>query len=413
VENDTRTANRKLRVAVDARCLNRVHLRGMGRYLREVVTDRAAGEQVEWELFADRPDLPFHFPERAGVRTEVFGCRGCRFHAWDQFAFPWLVARRRPDVLHCPATGAPWWQPVPTVITVHDTLPWTTEDPDRGFYFESVLPAAYRKCAAIITISQSSHRDIVKQWPGLEPKVHVIPHGVENCFLDAAPAGLSDNLLRLGVRPPYLLYLGGELPRKRAEWAVEVLAGLADSRVGLVFCGLNAAAQARVREAAPPEVRPRLLFAPFIADGDVVRLYQNAVALLYPTLYEGFGFPALEAQAVGTPALFSALGSLAELQGPGAVVLPPHDLAAWVGACRTLVAERGDEPRPREEARRWARGFSWEVSAARHREVYRLAAATGRKRDIRVTGTFPEPHTVPPGARVQGAGRHVTAEANR
>jgi alpha-1,3-rhamnosyl/mannosyltransferase len=282
------------------------------------------------------------------------------------------------DVLHCPATGAPWWQPVPTVVTLHDTLLWAPEDPDWGKYTEYVLPAAYRKCAAIITISKSSYSDIVAKWPGLKPKLHIIPHGVDDSYLYAPPAGLSDTLRAMGVRAPYLLYLGGELPRKRAEWAVEVLTGLADPRVSLVFCGLNAAAQARVREAARPEVRPRLLFAPFISEGDMVRLYQNAVALLYPTLYEGFGFPALEAQAVGTPALFSALGSLAELQGPGAVVLPPQDLTAWVEVCRKLVAERGEEPRPREESRRWAQQFSWEVSATRHLEVYRIAAATRR-----------------------------------
>jgi alpha-1,3-rhamnosyl/mannosyltransferase len=194
----------------------------------------------------------------------------------------------------------------------------------------------------------------------------------------------------MGVRPPYFLYHGGELPRKRAEWAVQVLTSLDDPRVSLVLCGLNLAAQARVRAAAQPEVRPRLLFAPFVPDNDMVRLYQNAVALLYPTLYEGFGFPALEAQAVGTPAVFSALGSLAELQGPGAVVLPPHDLDTWVGVCRKLLAERGDNPRPLEEARRWARQFSWEVSAARHLEVFREAAIR-RKNTRAICPSTPQP----------------------
>jgi alpha-1,3-rhamnosyl/mannosyltransferase len=177
------------------------------------------------------------------------------------------------------------------------------------------------------------------------------------------------------VRRPYLLYLGGELLRKRAEWAVQVLEALAQPHLSLVLCGLPQVAQERVRKAASAEVRGRLAFAPFVPDADMVQLYQNAVALLYPTLYEGFGFPALEAQEVGTPALFSALGSLAELQGPGAVVLPPYELAAWVDACRKLLGERGEGTRPREDARRWARGFSWDISAQRHLQVYRRAAA--------------------------------------
>jgi alpha-1,3-rhamnosyl/mannosyltransferase len=373
-------ADQELRVAVDARSLNCAHLRGMGRYVREVITRGSNLGRVRWLLLADRPDRPFHFPEGVGADRELFTCRGYRFHAWGELALPWHVSRRSVDVLYCPSTAAPWWQPVPTVVTIHDTLCWSPDDPDLGPHARYVLPAAYRKCAAVITISQSSYRDIVAKWPGLEPKLHVIPHGVDDLYLNAAPSGLSDLLRGMGVRPPYLLYLGGELPRKRAEWAVEVLAALGDPRVGLVLCGLKPAAQERVRSGAPPEVRSRLVFPSFVPDGDMVRLYQNAVALLYPTLYEGFGFPALEAQAVGTPALFSAVGSLAELVGPGATVLPTHDRDAWVEACRKLVAERGDQPRPREAARDWARRFSWDVSAARHLEVFRSAAVKVRKR---------------------------------
>ena len=373
----------KLRVAVDVRSLNVVHLRGMGRYLREVITRGSALDAVQWLLLSDRPDRPFHLPEVAGVRSELFSCRGYRFHAWDQLALPWHVARRSVDVLHCPSTVAPWWQPVPTVVTIHDTLPWAPEDPDRDAHTDYLLPAAYRKCAAVITISKSSQRDILQKWPELGAKLHVVPHGVDEAYLNAVPCGLSESLLAMGVRPPYLLYLGGELPRKRAEWAVEVLAALADPRLSLVLCGLKPSAQDRVRDAAGPEIRPRLVFASFVPDSDMVRLYQNAVALLYPTLYEGFGFPALEAQAVGTPALFSALGSLAELVGPGAFVLPPYDRNAWVEVCRKLLAERRQTPLPREDARRWAHGFSWEVSAARHLEVFHWALAGGWHRGSR------------------------------
>src|SRR5262249_35028315 len=100
----------------------------------------------------------------------------------------------------------------------------------------------------------------------------------------------------------------------------------------------------------------------------------------YPTLYEGFGFPAVESQALGTPALFSALGSLTELCGPGAVTLPPYDLDQWVQVCQGLVGERGLASRPTEDARRWARQFSWEISAQRRLAVYReVAAQAGRR----------------------------------
>lgn len=108
-------------------------------------------------------------------------------------------------------------------------------------------------------------------------------------------------------------------------------------------------------------------------------LYRRALAVLYPTLYEGFGFPALEAQAVGTPVLFSALGSLKELEGPLARVLPPDDLRAWVDTCKEILERPTPEQTAVDAARRWARQFSWSVSARRHVEIYRESAASNHR----------------------------------
>jgi alpha-1,3-rhamnosyl/mannosyltransferase len=221
----------------------------------------------------------------------------------------------------------------------------------------------------------------------------VIPHGIGDHYLQACPAPLGERLASAGVRPPYLLYLGGDIPRKRLDWAIRVWGEMSDPRMSLVVCGVERQAWPGVREMVDPILRPRLCLLPFVAEADMPRLYMNAVAVLYPTLYEGFGFPALEAQAVGTPVLFSALGSLVELQGPGAVVLPAQDLGAWVGACRKL-AERGERSRPDERARDWARQFSWDVCAARHLEVYRRTAARWRESPAR----GPEANTRPVGS---------------
>jgi alpha-1,3-rhamnosyl/mannosyltransferase len=88
----------------------------------------------------------------------------------------------------------------------------------------------------------------------------------------------------------------------------------------------------------------------------------------------------LEAQAVGTPVLFSDVSSLSELKGPGAVILPPHELEAWVTTCRRLVAARAESPEPDESARAWARRFSWDAFAERTVDVYRsVIAKNGRE----------------------------------
>jgi glycosyltransferase involved in cell wall biosynthesis len=371
----------RLTIGVDARCLTVAHLRGMGNYLCGMIGALAADRSLAWRFFSDRPDLPFHnpFPDGPAGPLAAFDCPGFRFRLWEQAALPVQARWHGIDVLHCTENTAPLWQPVPTVVTIHDTMIWDRDEAIRaGFYRDTLLPRAFARAAAVITISEQSKRDILRLWPRLGPKLCVIPHGVEPAFLDAQPAPLDDALRRAGIRAPYLLYCGGTMPRKRLAWAIEIFAALADPALQLVVLGVPAAGHAVAREALAPELRDRVLFAPFLAQSLMPRLFQNAVALLYPTLYEGFGFPALEAQAVGTPVLMSALGSLAELIGPGAVVLDPDDRAGWIDAARAALAERRDNPQPEIDARRWARRFSWDASAAAHRAIYRRAAGKDR-----------------------------------
>jgi glycosyltransferase involved in cell wall biosynthesis len=328
---------------------------------------------VEWELFADRPDLPLHLPTAPKLNVHLFECRGYRFHSWEQIALPRRIAKLGVDLLHAPASRLPWWQPVPSIVTLHDTIPWnSTEDGwPRGFYTDRLLPRAFRKCAAVITISQHSRRDILARFPHVNEKLHVIPNGVGDDYIEARPGLVSESLAGVGIARPYLLYIGGAIPRKRLDWAIRVFTTVGDPRLTLIMCGVEKEAQAGVLAGVPGDLRRRLRFAPFIAEADMPSLYQNAVAVLYPTLYEGFGLPALEAQAVGTPVLFSDVSSLSELKGPGAVILPPDDLDAWVTTCGRLVAARGESPEPDEPSRAWARQFSWDAFAERTVEVYR------------------------------------------
>ncbi len=370
-----------MRVALDARSLNNEHLRGMGRCLWELIARASGRHRVHWELLADRPDLPCHLPSVPDLKIQLFECRGYRFHAWEQWALPRRATKLKANLLHCPSGRLPWWQPVPTIVTLHDTMPWQQDEPmwPRGWYTDRLIPRALRKCAAVITVSETSRRDILNRWPDLDKKLCVIPNGVGDGYLNAAPQPLSESLRTAGIRQPYFLYVGGSIARKRLDWAVRVVDRLADPEVQLVLCGVERGAHERIRTSLPSGLQPRVCFAPYIPEAEMPRLYQNAVAVLYPTLYEGFGLPALEAQACGTPVLFSPLGSLVELQGPGAMVLPADDLSAWVSTCQRLLAERCKNPQPNDRDRAWARQFSWDACAARTVEVYRRALA-GRAR---------------------------------
>jgi glycosyltransferase involved in cell wall biosynthesis len=211
----------------------------------------------------------------------------------------------------------------------------------------------------------------------MSEKLFVVPHGIDQRFLDIGPAALTPDLVALGVREPYLVYCGGEMARKRLDWTIEIFQAIESPEPQLVICSLAEERHPDLRAKLRPETRERVRLLPYIPTESMARLFQNAAAILYPTLYEGFGFPALEAQAVGTPVLLSPVSSLRELAGPGARLLDPDDRRSWIELCGRLVAQYHEGRIPDINARRWARRFSWEEAARRHLQVYE-AAATGR-----------------------------------
>jgi glycosyltransferase involved in cell wall biosynthesis len=366
---------RPLHVAVDARCLNTAHVRGMGKSLFELVKRTTQAGLIEWHLLGDRPDRPLQAPTGVG-NVELFETLGSRVHAWEQWSLPRRARQLGVDVLHAPGTSMPWWQPVPTVVTVHDTIPWRGEDPawPAGFYRDRLLPSAYHRASAIVTISECSRRDILARWPHLRAKLHVVALGVDERYLDLTWDSRPVTVNGLPVSKPYLLYLGGMDVRKRVTWAINVWLGVACRDVTLICCGLEPACHESVRAGIPAERQHQFITASYVGEDDMPRLYMQATAVLYPSLYEGFGLPVIEAQAVGTPVLFSEVGSLAELKGPGAVVLPVDDLSAWVRSVNEVLSARDSEADRNRPARAWARQYSWDACTERMVSVYRGAA---------------------------------------
>jgi alpha-1,3-rhamnosyl/mannosyltransferase len=360
-----------------ARCLNTDHIRGMGKYVYELLSHGRRHPELQWRLFGDDPRYGMVTPDAANAAVEVFPFRGDRFRAWEQVGLPMRLRRREIDVLHATEGALALWQPKPTVVTVHDTLAWEERPDTLGArtYWDYLVPAALKKCAAVITISESSRDDILARWPWLEQKLTVIPHGIDEEYFmpehSTLPAGLAGQI----DGRPYAVYLGGPMKRKRADWAMEVLAACRQPRLKLVMCGFGSSARPAALAALPPELRGRVLFAEFLSDAELRALYRGAQAVLYPTLYEGFGFPALEAQAAGTPVLFSPLGSLKELIGPLAMVVPPYDRDAWVAALDETAAMGEQRAARARAAAEWARRFAWSESFAKHLAVYQRVGA--------------------------------------
>jgi glycosyltransferase involved in cell wall biosynthesis len=371
-----------LKVGVVACCLNTEHMRGMGKYVFELLRQSHNRADLQWHMFGHDPRYGMVAPPGPGITTDVFPFRGDRFQAWEQLGLPLRMRRLDLDLLHATEGALPLWQPKPTVVTVHDTLAWEERPDTLGArtYWDHLLPAALKKSAAVVTISECSRNDILKRWPWLEPKLTVIPHGIDQeYFMPADDTPLPATLLQQLGGAPYAMYLGGPMKRKRADWAIEVIAASHQPDLKLVMCGFGAAARREASANLAPELQGRVLFAEFLSDAELRTLYRGARAVLYPTLYEGFGFPAVEAQAAGVPVIFSALGSLSELVGPLAMVVPPHDLQAWVAALDEACMDGERRAEQVRAASVWARKFAWSESFDKHLTVYRAVAGSAAK----------------------------------
>lgn len=260
------------------------------------------------------------------------------------------------DVLHCPTYRGPVRRgSVPAVVTVHDVAvfrhpgafpPWTRA------YSRRVVPRVLGAARRIIAVSEFTAGELEAVLRVPREKVRVVPNAVDGVFGPDGPRADGD----------YVLAVGTLEPRKNLTRLIE-----ATRRLGVELRVAGAYGWGGV-EAHGAGV----IWLGEVDDEELARLYRGALCLAYPSLYEGFGIPVLEAMACGTAVVTSAAGATAEVAGGAAVLVDPLDTAAIAAGIEQAIAQRG-ELRPRGLER--AQVFSWDESARRTLDLYREAAA--------------------------------------
>lgn len=285
------------------------------------------------------------------------------------------------DVFHMMHTGRdPGVPSGRLVVTVHDTvlLRW----PEEGRAFPGAA-RVLRRCAAVLTVSEYSKGEIVSAYGTSPDRVHVIPNGLDaDRFNPESATGATGEAQRLlGFDGPYVLYVGGFTPRKNVRRLLEAFGALAahqdtPSDLRLVLAGTVVHGRTELSRALPPGYpMDRLTWLGHVPDDMLAPLYGRATLLAMPTLYEGFGMPAIEAQACGTPVLTSSTTACPEIAGPAAVLVDPTDVEGITDGMARLLRE---SPNMRTErvalGRQNARRFDWSVSAQAVADVYRRIA---------------------------------------
>ena len=355
-------------------------------------------------------------PQRVGMLTVAVELSKALIEGRSQDEFVLLCSRERPESLReldCEAVLSPYrhelvlksrWLPAmepkleadailypywpgppfrrngapPAAIFVHDLafrirpreVPW-----QQRLYFRATLPPALRQAAAVLVPSESTRRDLLQLYriPGLEEKVEVIAEGV--------PSAVTAGPLPEGVDPGFVLAVGTVEPRKnypRLLAAYRHLRGrgslpfIINGRPGvpqLVIAGRAGWAYGDTlqRIAAEPGVR----YLGHVDEPTLAALYESASVLAFPSLYEGFGLPLLEAMSRGVPAVVGAAGALPELAVGAAISVNAEDITAIAGALERLLADEALRQKLGAEGKRLARGYTWANAAERTLDVLR------------------------------------------
>jgi glycosyltransferase involved in cell wall biosynthesis len=365
-----------IRVAIEASAVP-ARLTGAGVYVARLLAAMATRDDLELEVFC------------APGSAAVLGAPGLRLHpvaaaragrpsriAWTQLLAGRAARSAGADLLHGVHYELPLASRLPQVVTVHDltllTYPeW--HEASKVRYFGWALRRAVRNARRVLCVSATSARDLAERLEVAPGRIDVTRLGTD--LRPAGEAEVAGLRRRLGLDGPYLLGLGTVEPRKDLPTLVRAFASLAGELPHrLVLAGLAGWGQGALAAAvAQSGVADRVLLTGYLPEADKAALFTGADVFAYPSRYEGFGLPVLEAMACGTPVVTTTGGSLPEVAGDAALLVDPGDPDALAAALAKLAGDPAARQAAAARGRTRAAAFTWERCAAETAAAYHRA----------------------------------------
>jgi glycosyltransferase involved in cell wall biosynthesis len=321
----------------------------------------------------------FNAPVKAGTASLVGKLvKWARITAWMQMSLPLHILKHKGDVLHEPSFFGPFWSPCPLVVVIHDVIykryPRYYPGPWR-LYLNFSMSIIARTAARIITDSESSKRDVARYYDVPLTRIRVVYLGVDRQYhkMDSKRANtyIRD---KYGLSRPYVLCVGAQEPRKNVPRVLQAFALLSGSLRSshVVVAGVKGSATEEIVGTAETlGIRSQVRFLGYVPTEDLPALYNSASLFVFPSLYEGFGLPVLEAMACGTPTVASNTSSIPEVCADAAILVDPLDVTAMAQAMEHVLVDddlrRGLVARGLERARH----FTWDRTARETLAVYR------------------------------------------
>ena len=334
-----------MRIGIDCR---KIADFGIGTYVRGLVGGLAElGGGDEYVLFV---------PHAIDVSFEQITVDAPNYSVRELFVLGRAIAKARLDLFHAPHFVLPWTS-CPSIVTVHDVIltHYPPPQPGGSIYYSVMMRRSLRKSVRVLTVSEAAKRTITEAFPCDPSKIAVTPNGIDALFFERGVPATD-----LGA---YFLYVGNDKPHKNVGALIDAFRGIEGASLVLVGGDF-----ARYRDV------PRVVTAGFVTIERLAELYRGALALVMPSLEEGFGLPVAEAMACGTPVIASDIPALREVGG-GAVLLTSD----FAGAMRRVMHDPALRKELATRGRARAAQFTWRRCAELTREAYRRAGTRGRR----------------------------------
>ncbi|MFN7325498.1 MAG: glycosyltransferase family 4 protein [Chitinophagales bacterium] len=375
-----------MRIAINTRFLLPNKLEGFGWYTHELVNRMARLHPEHSFLFLfDRPydDRFVYAPNITPVVVHPPARHPILFYIWFEWAIPRVLKKWKADVFFSPDSLLSLRSTVPTVLTVHDVIPLQMPDQlkwEHRVYYQHFLPKFIHRAERVLTVSNYTKESIVETTGARPEKIQVVYNGCRDLFRPLNERERQQVRLKYTGGKPYFFYTGAIHPRKNIPFLIRAFNRFKEETgadVLLVLAGRYAWKTGPVQEALEQSRwRSDIILLGYVEDSDLAALMASALALVYPSISEGFGLPILEAMYCDVPVITSNTTAMPEVAGDAALMMDPYQLESLLGCMIELWSQPDKSALLVERGRIQRQQFSWDLAAE---QTLAVILETGKK----------------------------------
>lgn len=367
-----------MKIAIDARGVNWYKGTGIGTYTDKILkymikTHREIFYQIYWS--------GENYREFEDDNTKILMASKRHHRFFEQHYFPRNLTNESIDIYHIPQNGIGISEKIPckTVVTIHDLIPYILpETVGKGYLskFLQEMPRIVNLSSGIITVSECSKKDILRFFPVDEKKVFVTPLAADDKYKPLDKEKCKATVLdKYNIDKPFILYIGGFSPRKNVKSLILAFSKIymnLKKEYNLVIVGANKDDMSLLKDLSMDlNVQSHVKFTGFVDETLLPVLYNACDTFVYPSLYEGFGLPPLEAMSCGTPVITSNISSIPEVVGDGGILIDPFNIESLMNSLENLLNNETLRSSLSVKALKRASNFSWEKTSEKTIEAYK------------------------------------------